>query len=226
MVLVALNLQFGPICWSSCCSLFELPCIGSPLGSRLVSAVESVGGSLRIISALLFRSSMPLLNVTRKLCSAALRTTNRSKTTAKTGPRFFPKLIKCSVTVFQSISLTVCVTTGPTPFWVIRLIYNNNDIWSTRAQEIRQTPIVLTIDCDTLFAPISRPVAMATSGNVANTSTSSLKKTTHVLMISWQSWMRRTNVRDIMPATTTNITPQVIVKMVQATRTSVEMVLA
>lgn len=85
--------------------------------------------------------------------------------------------------------------------------------------------MILTIDCATVFAPTNRPVAIAASGNVANTSTSSLKKTTHVLIISWESRTRRTNVRDIMPTTITNIMPDVIVIIDQTTRTSVEMAL-
>ena len=36
---------------------------------------------------------------------------------------------------------------------------------------------ILTIDCDTMFAPTSRPVAIAASGKVANESNTSLKKT-------------------------------------------------
>ena len=43
--------------------------------------------------------------------------------------------------------------------------------------EFRQVPVLLTIDCDSMFAPTSRTVPMATRGMVANTTTSSLKTT-------------------------------------------------
>jgi len=109
-------------------TLFEFPWLGSPL----VSAVESLGESLRSLRRLstlaLCRSSTPPLNATKALHDAALRTSNPSQTTADPGPSFFPKIIKCSTIDFQSISPMVCITP-------LRLSY---DSWLMRGSEFQQ----------------------------------------------------------------------------------------
>lgn len=70
-----------------------------------------IDGRVRRVSALVFRTSMPLLNITKNLCNAVFlrtRTTNRSKTAADPGSRFFPKITRCFMTmIIENSSLSV-----------------------------------------------------------------------------------------------------------------------